>query len=226
MNKVSVIVPALDEEESIGALISDLAQQSVSEIVVVDNGSTDDTAGVAGRAGARVIHEPRRGYGRACAAGLAAAPDADVLIFIDGDYSFSPSEIPILLQAIDESQIDLVLGSRVLGTIAPGSMPFQQRFGNWLTARLLRSLYGLDVTDLGPFRAVRRDMLAALDMREMTYGWPTEMIIKAHQQAARIVEVPVSYRSRLGGHSKVSGTLQGTVKAAYRILSVTFRYVR
>jgi len=147
-----------------------------------------------------------------------------VIAYIDGDYSFDPAELPRLLGPVKAGAADLVLGSRALGQVERGSMPLPQRFGNWLTARLMRPLYGLRLTDLGPYRAVRRDLVLALDMREMTYGWPTEMIVKAARRKARITEVPVSYRSRRAGQSKVSGTLRGTVLAGYRILGTVARY--
>jgi glycosyltransferase involved in cell wall biosynthesis len=191
---------------------------------VVDNGSTDATAEEARAAGAHVVYEPRRGYGYACAAGVAAACEADVLAFLDGDFSSLPSELPGILAPILADAADLVLGSRPRGHIAPGAMPPQQRFGNWLASRLMNLLYGLSVTDLGPYRAVRRSLLETLDMREMTYGWPTEMMVKAARRGARIVEVPVSFHSRQAGRSKISGTLRGTVLAAWYILGVTLRY--
>jgi glycosyltransferase involved in cell wall biosynthesis len=193
-------------------------------VIVVDNASTDTTSLEAAKAGAKVISEPRRGYGYACAAGVAAAMDADVIVFMDGDYSYTPGDLPLLLSPILENWADLVLGSRELGQIVRGAMPSQQRFGNWLASHLMNHLYGLSITDLGPYRAIRRGLLLELNMQEMTYGWPTEMIVKAARRKARIVEVPVSYRSRLTGRSKVSGTIRGTLLAGWYILGVIFRY--
>jgi glycosyltransferase involved in cell wall biosynthesis len=227
---VGVIIPALNEAGNVGPLVREVLAQPVRRVhwrvIVVDNGSTDDTAAVAQRAGAEVVREPRRGYGWACAAGVAAAGGADVVCFLDGDYSFLPAELPRVVVPVLDGAADLALGSRALGRVAPGAMPPQQRFGNWLGAALLRLLYGLRVTDLGPFRAIRRDRLLALDMREMTFGWPTEMTVKAARRGARITEVPVSFHPRRAGRSKVSGTLRGTLLAGYHILSVTFRYAR
>jgi glycosyltransferase involved in cell wall biosynthesis len=220
---VSLIIPALNEAACIGPLLGELPMGLVQQVLVVDNGSTDDTAAAARRAGAQVVGEPRRGYGAACAAGVAAAT-GDVLVFMDGDGSFIPGELDCLLAPIQHGAADLTLGSRLLGGMAPGAMPPHQHFGNWLVARLMYMLYGVRLTDLGPFRAVRRDLLATLDMREHTYGWPVEMIVKAARQGARIVELPVSYRPRLAGRSKVGGTLHGTVLATYRILRTTLRY--
>lgn len=222
---IDVIIPALNEAGNIGDLVRETLRQPIHRVIVVDNNSTDGTAQVAQNAGARVINESCRGYGYACAAGVAAS-DAEVLVFLDGDYSFLPNEMPRLLAPITENHADLVLGSRELGHIEPGSMPFQQRFGNALVAWLTRRLYRLQLTDLGPYRAVRRDLVLDLAMCEMTYGWHTEMIVKAARRQARIVEVPVSYHSRRAGQSKVSGTLRGTVLAGYRLLSVTWRYAR
>jgi glycosyltransferase involved in cell wall biosynthesis len=171
-----------------------------------------------------LVTEPRRGYGYACAAGIEAAGGADIVVFLDGDHSFSPAEMPRLLQPILNGEADLVLGSRPRGGMAPGAMPPHQRFGNWLVARLMNALYDLRVTDLGPYRAVRRELLEQLDMQEMTYGWPQEMLVKAARRGARIVETPVSYRSRRSGKSKVSGTLRGTALSTYYILGVTLRH--
>ena len=222
---VAVIVPALNEAGCIAELVGAALMQPIHEVVVVDNGSTDNTAGVARRAGARVVTERRRGYGYACAAGVAASNSAvEGLVFIDGDFSFAPDEMPRLLAPLEAGSADLVLGSRARGSIEPGSMPPPQRFGNWLVARLMSSLYHVSVTDLGPYRAVRRDLVAALDMHEMTFGWPTEMIVKAARRDVRIAEAPVTYRSRRAGQSKVSGTIKGTVMAGYVILGTTFRY--
>jgi len=222
--KVVVIIPALNEAACIGDVVQEALAQSVSEVVVVDNGSTDSTAQVARQAGGRVVTEPRRGYGYACAAGVASTGDADVLVFLDGDGSLLPDEMPRLLEPLTSDGADLVLGSRDLGLMAQGAMPSHQRFGNWLASRLMQVLYGLRVTDLGPYRAIRAELLRSLDMREMTFGWPTEMMVKTARHGARIVQVPVSFHPRRAGRSKVSGTLRGTLFAAYCILSVTVRY--
>jgi glycosyltransferase involved in cell wall biosynthesis len=220
---VSLIIPALNEAACIGPLLAELPIGLAQQVLVVDNGSTDDTAGAARRAGAQVVGEPRRGYGAACATGVAAAT-GDVLAFMDGDGSFIPGELERLLAPIAHGAADLTLGSRLRGGMARGAMPPHQRLGNSLVARLMYMLYGVRLTDLGPFRAVRRDLLTALDMRERTYGWPVEMIVKAARHGARIVELPVSYRPRMAGRSKVGGTLHGTVMATYRILRTTLRY--
>lgn len=224
--KVAVVIPTLNEVDCIGDLVTAIQLQPVAEIIVVDNDSTDGTADAAQRAGARVIREPQRGYGHACAAGIAAVRESDVIVFIDGDFSFLPSEMPALLAPLQRGEADLVLGSRTRGFIAPGSMPPQQRFGNWLGARLLRAFYGAPVTDLGPYRAVMRELMPKLNMREMTYGWHIEMIAQAARHHARIVEVPISYHARRGGESKVSGTLRGSLLAGYHIMSVVLRGVR
>lgn len=228
MSKITVIIPALNEAGNIRQLVQEVQSTAPVDVIVVDNGSTDSTAEEANAAGAQVIREPRRGYGYACAAGAAAAAvkDSDILIFMDGDYSFSPFDLPSLLTPIFENRADMVLGSRARGHIAQGAMPPHQRFGNWLVSRLMNLLYGLSITDLGPYRAIRSSLLTQLDMKEMTYGWPTEMIVKAARHGSRIVEVPVSYHNRRFGQSKVSGTMRGTALAAWFILGVTFRYAR
>ena len=221
---VCVIIPALNEAESIGVVLAAIPAGLAAEVIVVDNGSTDDTAARALAAGARVVREDRRGYGFACAAGVAAT-QADIMVFLDADLSDYPEEMAALLAPIRAGQADLVLGSRFLSGSLPRSvMPPQQRFGNWLASRLMRRLYGLPVTDLSPFRAVRRDVLLALDMREMTYGWPTEMMVKAARRGYRLTEIAVRYRARYAGRSKVSGTVRGALLAAYYILGTTLRY--
>ncbi len=224
----AVIIPALNEGGNIGPLVQEVWQQGVDCVFVVDNGSTDDTAVEAQNAGATIISEPRQGYGYACAAGTAVATKhgADVLVFMDGDFSSLPNELPRLLRPLQENVADLVLGSRTMGHIAAGAMPPHQRFGNWLSSRLMSWLYRVNVTDLGPYRAVRANLMAELDMQEMTFGWPTEMMVKVAKKHGRIVEVPVSWLARRSGRSKVSGTLRGSLLAAYYILGVTLRYAR
>ena len=224
MPKLTVIIPALNESGNIRQLVHEVQTTVPAEVIVVDNGSTDSTAQEAHLAGAKVVGEPRRGYGYACAAGVAEAKHADILIFLDGDYSFAPSDLSSLLAPIIEDRADLVLGSRALGHIAPGAMPPHQRFGNQMVSRLMNMLYGLSVTDLGPYRSIRRSLLMELNMQEMTFGWPTEMIVKAARSGARIIEVPVSYHPRRFGHSKVSGTMRGTILATWFIVGVTLRY--
>lgn len=226
---VTVIIPALNEAENLPSLIAAVYQAQVPgdaiHVVVVDNGSDDGTGAVAQQAGAFVVVESRRGYGFACAAGVRAAETADTLVFLDGDHSFDPSQMPVLLLPLRRDEADLVLGSRLLHQKETIMLPHQQ-FGNWLTAALMRRLYHLQVTDLGPYRAIRADLLAELDMQEMTFGWPTEMMVKAVRHGGRIVEIPVTYQARRIGKSKVSGTLRGSVLAGYYILRTTFKYWR
>ncbi len=220
---VEVVIPALNEAGNIAQLVQEAAAQAVARVIVVDNGSSDGTGRLAAEAGAHVVVEPRQGYGYACAAGAGAA-SGKILVFLDGDFSSLPVEMPSLLAPIQRGEAALVLGSRVLGQILPGAMPAHQRFGNWLTSGLMRRLYGVAVTDLGPYRAVRRDLLLALNMQEMTFGWPTEMMVKCARRGVPILEVPVSFAPRRFGQSKVSGTLRGSILAAYHILGVTLRY--
>jgi glycosyltransferase involved in cell wall biosynthesis len=222
--QVTVIIPALNEAGNIRRLVEEVRATAPVAVLVVDNGSQDATAQEALAGGAYLVREPRHGYGYACAAGIAATEGADVLVFLDGDYSFLPADLPHLLAPILADQADLVLGSRELGHIAPGAMPVHQRLGNRLVAWLVKRLYGLQVSDLGPYRAVRRAWLGRLDMREMTYGWPAEMIVKAARRGARICEVPVSYHARRAGRSKVGGSLRGALLAGWFILGVTLRY--
>ncbi len=222
-SSVVVVVPALNEQGNIGSLVTELLDQPIDAVVVVDNGSGDATAVEAEAAGAAVVAEPVRGYGRACAAGAEAAREmgGSVVVFIDGDHSSRPDELPRLVEPLLADAADLVLGSRTLGVIEGGSMAPHQRFGNRLSAAVLRRLYRLNVTDLGPYRAIDAEVLRRLDMQEMTYGWPTEMTAKCARLGMRVVEVPVTWRTRRAGRSKVSGTLKGSVLAGYHILRVT-----
>jgi glycosyltransferase involved in cell wall biosynthesis len=214
---VAVIIPAVNEEQSIGLVVKEIPSE-VRWVIVADNGSTDGTPMVARAQGAQVVSEPRRGYGYACLAAIANLPAAaEIVVFMDGDYSDYPSEVVDLVSAMLEHQADLVIGSRVLGEREKGSLTPQQRFGNWLSTRLIRALYGFSYTDLGPFRAIRRDSLTKLRMQDRTYGWTVEMQVKALQYRMKVVEVPVRYRKRIG-KSKVSGTLSGSVKAGAKIL--------
>ena len=224
--KLSVIIPALNEEESLPFVLGELPWSTLYQVIVVDNGSQDRTAEVAAAHGALVVHEPQRGYGAACLAGVRAAPEAEILIFLDADGSFDAQEIPLLIDPIERGEAALVLGSRLAGKREPGAMPRHGVFGNWLMAKVISCLTGIPLTDLGPFRAITRDTLQRLRMEERTYGWPSEMIVKAVQHGIAIREVPVRYRRRHGGQSKVSGTWRGTLGASYRILKVTVKYAR
>jgi len=224
-SKIFAVIPALNEEAVIGKVVCRLPRDLLRRVIVVDNGSTDGTATAAWEAGAIVVTEPERGYGAACAAGVALAQrlGAAVIVLMDGDASDVPSDLSAILAPILAGKADLVMGSRARGSIEPGALTPQQRFGNWLAARILRR-YGLAITDLGPFRAIRADGLARLDMRERTYGWSTEMLVKAARAGLRVREVPVSYRKRAGGKSKVGGTIHGSIKAAVVILRTAYRY--
>jgi len=221
--RVSVIIPTHNEAQAIGRVLTDLPSNLVTEVLVVDSNSTDGTSEIAGKLGARVIHEPRRGYGRACLTGLACARSPDVVVFLDGDYSDRPAELPILLAPISDGRADITLGSRLGKQRIPGAMPWHAVFGNRLAASLIRLLYGVNISDLGPFRAGRADVLRALALQETTYGWAVEIILKGALAGLRIVEVPVSYYPRIG-QSKISGTLKGTIGAAWFILSLIARY--
>jgi len=221
------VIPALNEAQSIGRTVRGLNRDLLDVIVVVDNGSTDATTYEAGAAGAVVVSEPERGYGAACAAGIAEAyrQGAEIVVLLDGDASDDPRDLPALLAPVLDGAADFAMGSRTRGTVEAGALLPQQRFGNWFAALILRR-YGLRITDLGPFRAIRADALARLDMRERTYGWSTEMLVKAARAGLRVREVPVSYRRRAGGQSKVAGTVRGGVQAAAVILRTTVRYAR
>lgn len=222
--KISLIIPALNEEESLPDVLASVPATAVDEIVVVDNGSTDGTAAVARRAGAQVVIEPRKGYGAACWSGFKASEDAGVLVFMDGDGSFRPGEIPRLTEPITSGTADVVLGSRVLEVEDARAIPLHARAGNRLVAFIIGLTSPIQITDLGPFRAISRKALEDLNMQERTYGWPCEMIIKAGTLGYRVVEVPVTYRPRTGGKSKVSGTIRGSVSAAMAMLRVTVRW--
>ncbi len=221
--RVSVIIPTHNEAQAIERVLADLPSDLTTEVIVVDSNSNDGTPEIAASMGARVVQEPRRGYGRACLTGLANANAPDVVVFLDGDYSDRPSELPILLAPITEGRADITLGSRLRERPAAGALPWHQVFGNRLAASMIRLLYGLEISDLGPFRAGRADVLRALTLEETTYGWAVEMILKGAMAGFRVVEVPVSYYPRIG-KSKISGTLKGTVGAAWSIFGLMVRY--
>ncbi len=221
--KISVIIPALNEEESIGKVIDDLPMDLVHEVIVVDNGSDDDTAKVACKHGAAVLFEPAKGYGSACAKGVNYLSDADIVVFLDGDYSDHPEEMKSLVEPILEGHADLVIGSRVPEKRESDSMTIQQVFGNWLATLLINILFGHRYKDLGPFRAIRYNKLQAMDMKDRTFGWTVEMQVKALLYELSVKEVPVSYRKRIG-KSKISGTIVGTFRAGWMILYTIFKY--
>ena len=220
--QVAVIIPARNEAGAIGRVLAEIPRKRVGQIIVVDNGSTDDTGAVARANSAQVIFEPRPGYGRACLSGLAALdPAVETIVFLDGDYSDHPEEMECLLKPIEEGRADLVIGSRTQNA-KPGSLTLQQRFGNRLACWLMRRRFGVWYTDLGPFRAIRREALERLHMNDRAFGWTVEMQAKAAVRGLRIAEVPVCYRSRIG-RSKISGTLRGTICAGWAIVTTILR---
>ena len=225
MRTIVVIIPVLNEEDSIGLVLAHIPEGIAAAVIVVDNGSTDRTGDAATEGGAVVVREPRRGYGAACLRGMAEAARfaPDVIVFLDGDYSDFPEEMADLVKPIVENGCDMVIGSRMLGRRAPGSMPVQAVIGNILVPWIIRWLYGHRYTDLGPFRAIRYDRLLELEMTDQNFGWTVEMQIKAAQKGFRTLDVPVRYRKRVGV-SKITGTLSGAVRAGVKILWVTFRY--
>lgn len=226
--KIVVIIPAFNEEGSIGKVIADIPTNWVAETIVVDNKSTDKTAEVAQAAGATVLSQPVQGYGNACLKGIEYAkslnPTPDIVVFMDGDYSDYPEELPIVVEPIIEREMDMVIGSRSLGNRESGSMTPQQIVGNVIATTLLKLFYGVKYTDLGPFRAIRFDKLMLIDMKDRTYGWTVEMQLKAAKFKLNTCEVPVNYKVRIG-FSKVSGTVKGTVMAGYKILWTIFKYL-
>ena len=216
--RITVVIPTYNEVGSIARVLADIPASLVSEVLVVDAGSSDGTGEVAAALGARVIVERRRGYGRACLTGLAHARSPDTVVFLDGDYSDRPGEMARLIEPIRQGGADIVLGSRLAGHPAPGAMPWHAVLGNRLAAMLIRWLYGVALTDLGPFRAARYEVLRAIGLREMTYGWAVELVTRGPMRGYRVVEVPVSYHRRIGV-SKISGTVRGSIGAAWCILA-------
>lgn len=222
--KVSIVIPVYNEEQALPLVLKEIPRDHTHQIIVVDNGSTDGTFAAAQRGNVLVVEEPRRGYGSACLAGLlVVAPDTDVVVFLDGDHSDYSEELPLLLAPIVEGRADLVIGSRVLGSAEPGSLTPHQRFGNWLACKLLAMRFGATLTDLGPFRAIRRSALQEMRMQDIGFGWNVEMQAKALKAKLRIVEVPVRYRPRIG-QSKISGTVMGSLRAATAILTTIAKY--
>ena len=228
MPEIVVIIPALNEEQSIGDVLADIPKNIASEVVVVDNNSCDDTAEMARNAGATVVHEPRQGYGFACLKGIeyvqSRQQKADIVVFLDADYSDYPEEMASLIQPIVQQDYDLVIGSRLLGKLQPGAMSPYQVLGNRLATMLIRLLYKAHYTDLGPFRAIKFDKLLKLGMKEKTYGWTAEMQVKAAKQQLRYCEVPVTYRPRLGT-SKISGTAKGALLASCGIMATILKNI-
>lgn len=225
---IDVIIPAFNEENAVGNVVTDIPKAIVREIIVVNNNSTDKTVTNAQNAGATVLDEPTKGYGNACLKGMehVAAKEVkpDIIVFLDADYSDYPEEMIDLIKPIQEQQMDMVIGSRALGNMEKGAMTPQQIFGNWLATFLMKLFYKVEYTDLGPFRAIKYDSLVALKMKDKTYGWTVEMQLKAAKHKMNCCEVPVNYRNRIG-FSKVSGTVKGTIGAGYKIITTIFRYL-
>jgi len=230
MNKpnIVVIIPAFNEENSVGKVVGDIPKEIVSKIIVVNNNSNDQTKVNAKNAGAIVLDEPIQGYGNACLKGIEYVGELlqkpDIIIFIDADYSDYPEEMEQLIAPIVNEEYDLVIGSRASGKREKGSMTPQQIFGNWLATTLIKILYKVKFTDLGPFRAIKYDRLVEINMKDKTYGWTVEMQLKAAKHKLKITEIPVKYRVRIG-HSKVSGTIKGTILAGYKIITTIFKYL-
>lgn len=225
---VRVVIPALNEEGSIGKVIADLPSAEITEIIVVSNGSTDDTEKIARQAGATVLKEAKKGYGSACLKGLeyiaSLSEETTIVAFIDGDYSDYPKQLSDLLAPIRGGTHDFVIGSRTKGQASSGALQPVQRFGNWLASFLMHILYGANFSDLGPFRAIRWTSLQALGMEDENFGWTIEMQIKSFKARQRILEVPVDYKARIG-KSKISGTMIGSVRAGWKIIYTIFRYL-
>ncbi|MDE0472605.1 MAG: glycosyltransferase family 2 protein [Ekhidna sp.] len=225
---IRVIIPAFNEQNAVGLVIDEIPKDLVSEIIVVDNGSTDDTYEQAQSRGATTLKEPNRGYGNACLKGMAhlaaSTTKPDIVVFLDGDHSDYPEQMRGLVQPLLDDEADMVIGSRALGRRDKGSMTVQQLFGNWLSTKLIKLFYGVTYTDLGPFRAIKYDCLLAIAMQDRTYGWTVEMQLKAAKLNLRTVDIPVDYRQRIGT-SKVSGTIKGTIGAGYKIIYTIFKYL-
>lgn len=223
---IDVIIPAYNEEASIGRVLGDIPRDFVRDIIVCNNGSTDNTAQVATSNGATVVHQPISGYGNACLKGIdhikSKNEKPDIIVFLDGDYSDHPEEMIDLVKPILNENCDLVIGSRALGDLEAGAMMPQQIFGNWLATTLIRIFYKYEFTDLGPFRAIRYDRLMEIDMQDRDFGWTVEMQVKAAKYKLKCTEVPVKYRQRIGV-SKVSGTIKGTILAGHKILWTIFK---
>lgn len=225
---IDVIIPAFNEERSIGLVLADIPSALVREVIVCNNASTDRTAAVAREHGATVVDQPRKGYGSACLKGIdyllhkPVNEHPQIIVFLDGDYSDHPDEMPALIRPIVEEGYDLCIGSRALGAMDKGAMMPQQIFGNWLATNLIKLFYGYQFTDLGPFRAIRFDKLLELDMQDKDFGWTVEMQVKAAKKKYKCIEAPARYRKRVGV-SKVSGTIRGTILAGYKILWTIFK---
>ena len=220
---IALIIPALNEAESIGRQLGEIPAGLLAQTIVVDNGSSDSTAEVARRSGAEVVHEPRRGYGSACLAGIAKLrPDITAVLFLDADLSHAPEDVAKVVRAFESGDWDLVIGSRVLGQAEPGALTPVQRFGNWLTTRLISWIWGATFTDLGPLRIVSVEALRRLEMRDPDFGWTVEMQVNAARLGMRFAEIPVAYRRRKFGESKISGTIVGSARAGIKILWTVF----
>ncbi len=222
--KPALIIPALNEEAVIGSTLAGIPASLFTLVVVADNGSTDRTAAIARETGAMVVTEPERGYGGACLRAIAALPpEIDTVAFMQADGSEDPREAILLFEPMAGNRADLVIGSRVLGAVEPGALEVHQRFGNWLATSLVRLLYGHRYTDLGPFRAIRRDALERLGMRDRNYGWTIEMQVRALQYGLRVLEVPVSYGNRRAGEGKVSTNFKSSMQAGMKIISTILK---